>query len=180
LAQEDTVVFATNAGNVICINAEAPKKLWQFDCPKAVAGQVVQDGNSLYVASKDTKIYCIGAENGHLTWSYQTQGILNESPKVGKKALYQYVPDAGVVALDKKTGKLLWQVNNGRGVVSEFGDKAFVINPSGTLTAMDNAKGKQLYTIELGQQLRFAHNMIDSKIYVSDDKGRLACIEPKR
>jgi outer membrane protein assembly factor BamB len=180
LAEEDTVIFATDAGNVICIVAEGPKRLWQFDCPKAVAGQVIHDGNLLYIACKDTKIYCIEAATGHLTWSYQTQGILNEAPQAGKMALYQYVPDAGVVALDKKTGKFIWQVKDGVGFLSEYGDKTFVLTKSGVITAMDNVKRKQLYTIDLGQALKFSSNLIDSKIYVCDDKGRFACIEPIR
>jgi hypothetical protein len=84
-----------------------------------------------------------------------------------------------VVAIDKKNGQQLWQVD-GRGFLAEFGDKAFVIGQMGEIIAMDNVKRKLLYRINLGQRLKFAPNTIDSKIYVADDKGRLACLEPIR
>ena len=180
LAEENFVVFATDAGNVICISAEGPKKLWQFDAPKAVAGHVVHDANSLYIACRDTKVYCLELDTGYLLWNYQTQVILDTAPHLTNKVVYQYASEIGLIALDKKTGKLMWQVDGGIGLLAEFGDKALVICKTGVLVAMDNVKKKQLYTIDLGESLKYATNTNDSKIYIGDGNGRLACLEPIR
>lgn len=180
LAEENFVVFATEAGNVIRITADGPRKQWQFDAPKALAGPVAYDGNSLYIACRDTKVYCLESGRGHLVWNYQAQAILDEAPQPTDMAVYQYVSEVGLIALDKKTGALLWQVEDGSGLLAESGNKAFVITKKGVLVAMDNAKKKQLYKIDLGQSLRYATNLNDSKIYIGDNKGRLACLQPVR
>jgi hypothetical protein len=180
LAEESFVVFATEAGNVIRIAADAPVKQWQFDAPKALAGPVAYDGESLYIACQDTKVYCLEAARGHLAWNYQTQAILDEAPLPTSSAIYQYVPQTGLIALDKKAGAILWQVEGGTGLLAEFGTKAFVLTKAGVLVAMDNVKKKQLYKIDLGQSLKYATNTIDSKIYIADTEGRLACLQPIR
>jgi outer membrane protein assembly factor BamB len=82
--------------------------------------------------------------------------------------------------LDKKTGALLWQVNGGTGLLAAFGTKAFILTKTGVLVAMDNVKKKELYKIDLGKSLSCATNTIDSKIYIGDDSGQLACLQPIR
>jgi hypothetical protein len=43
---------------------------------------------------------------------------------------------------------------------------------------MDNAKAKQLYAIDIGQPVKYATNTADSRIYIADTKGRIACLQP--
>jgi outer membrane protein assembly factor BamB len=178
LAERDFVVFATNAGNVISISANKSVKRWQFDAPEAVIGDIVHDANSLYFACRDTSIYRLDLYTGHVLWKYQIQAIPQTTPQPGSKVVYQYLPDIGLIALDKETAKFLWQAPGGIGLLAETGDKAFIINNAGLLTAMDNVKAKKLYSIDIGQAVRFVTNTNDSMIYVADAKGRLTCLAP--
>jgi len=179
LADQDVVVFATRAGNVVCTAADKAKKIWQFDAPAAIADLVVCDADSLYFACRDTCVYRLELSSGHLIWKYQTQAILDASPQIGKKVIYQRIPNVGLIALDKQTGKLIWQLADGVGLLAESGDKVLVITKSGQITAMDNIKAKQLYSIDVGQPVKYATNTVDSRIYIGDAKGRLACLQPK-
>jgi outer membrane protein assembly factor BamB len=180
LAEENFVVFATEAGNVIRIAADQPAKVWQFDAPAAVIGPVVHDANSLYFACRDTCVYCLDLSSGKILWKYQTQGVLNSASQLSDKLVYQRIPDMGLAAIDKKTGKLVWQVKDGAGMLSESGDKTFVITKDGHLVAMDSAKAKQLYSIYLGLPVKYAANTADAKIYIADIEGRIACLEPAK
>jgi outer membrane protein assembly factor BamB len=180
LAEGDVVVFGTNKGNVICIAADKAFKLWQFDAPAAIVPPIVRDGDSLYFACRDTNIYRLDLSSGKLVWKYQTQAIVESEPQVGAKVIYQQVPDVGLVAVNKESGKQIWQVDNGAGLLAESGDKAFVITKAGVIVAMDNVKAKQLYTINIGKPVKYAVNALDSKIYIADTEGRLACLEPVR
>ncbi|MFH1370816.1 MAG: PQQ-binding-like beta-propeller repeat protein [Planctomycetota bacterium] len=179
LADEEFVIFATVKGNVICIKPDKPVKLWQFDAPGAIAG-IARDSTSLYVACSDTNIYRLDLTSGKLLWKYQTQAILDASPISGDKVVYQHIPNSGLIALDKQTGKLLWQLPDGLGLLAESGDKAFVITETGLLAAMDNVKAKKLYSVDIGQAVKYTTNTADSKIYIADAQGRLACLEPVR
>jgi hypothetical protein len=180
LAEENFVVFATEAGNVVRIAADKPAKVWQFDAPSAVIGPVVHDATSLYFACRDTCVYRIELSSGKLLWKYQTQGVLDEAPQLGGKLVCQCVPGMGLAAIDKQTGKLAWQVKDGAGMLSESGDKTFVTTRGGVLVAMDNIKAKQLYSVNVALPLKYAANTADSKIYIADAEGRIACLEPAK
>jgi outer membrane protein assembly factor BamB len=180
LAEQEFVVFATEAGNVIRIAPDKSVKVWQFDALAAIIGPVVHDANSLYFACRDTCVYRLELSSGKLLWKYQTQGILDVAPQLGGKLVYQRVPDMGLAAIDKQTGKRVWQVKDGVGLLSESGDKTFVITKAGLLAAMDNVKLKQLYSVNIGLPVKYATNTADTKIYVADAEGRIACLEPAK
>lgn len=178
VADDKFVVFGTDAGNVISILPDRPRKLWQFDVPGRIAGDLVRDGNWLLLASEDTRLYKLDIIRGKMAWTYQTEAILDRAPQVGKSIVYQYVRDVGLTAIDNDKGTFLWQVSGGTGMVAEAGDRTYVMTGAGTLVAMDNSRRKQLYAIEPGGASRYATNTLDSKIYVADETGRLACLEP--
>jgi hypothetical protein len=180
LAEKEFVVFATEAGNVIRIAPDKSVKIWQFKAPAAIIGPVVHDTNSLYFACRDTCVYRLELSSGKLLWKYQTQGILDTAPQLGSKLVYQCIPDMGLVAIDKTTGTFVWPVKDGAGMLSESGNKTFVITKGGLLTAMDNIKAKQLYSVNIGLPVKYATNTADAKIYVADAKGRIACLEPAK
>ncbi len=180
LAEQEFVVFATEAGNVIRIAPDKAVKIWQFNAPAAIIGPVVHDANSLYFACRDTCVYRLGLSSGDILWKCQTQGILDVAPQLGGKLVYQRVPDMGLVAIDKTAGTFVWPVKDGVGLLSESGDKTFVITKGGFVTAMDNVKAKQLYSVYLGLPVKYATNTADAKIYIADAKGRIACLEPAK
>jgi len=43
---------------------------------------------------------------------------------------------------------------------------------------MDNARTKLLYTVNFASVSIYAANTKDSKIYIADERGRIACLEP--
>lgn len=180
LAEDDFVVFSTEAGNVIRMAPDKAVKIWQFDAPSAVVGPVVRDATSLYFACRDTCVYCIELSSGRLLWKHQTQGVLDAAPQLGSKLVYQCVPDVELAAIDKQTGKIVWRVKDGAGMLSESGDKTFVITKGGVLVAMDNAKAKQLYSVNVALPIKYATNTADSRIYIADTQGRIACLEPAK
>jgi outer membrane protein assembly factor BamB len=180
LAENDFVIFATEAGNVIRIATDKAAKIWQFNATSAVVGPVVHDATSLYFACRDTCVYRIELSSGKLLWKYQTQGVLDAAPQLGDKLVYQCVPGMGLAAIDKQTGKPVWQVKDGAGMLSESGDKTFVVTNSGRLVAMDNIKAKQLYSVNVALPIQYAANTADSRIYIADAQGRIACLEPAK
>jgi len=181
IADEEFVVFGTDAGNVISIMPDAPKKLWQFDAADAITGPIVRDRMSLFFASKDTNVYRIDIVNPAMTelvWKYQIPSIPLKAPRVTRRVVYQYAPAKGLVAIDKQKGSLLWLLPQGTDLLAEADGKAFVFTNDGTLAVMDNARTKLLYTVNLADVSIYAANTKDSKIYIADERGRIACLEP--
>jgi outer membrane protein assembly factor BamB len=178
-ADENSVVFATDDGNVISIAPDkSRRRLWQFDAAGGIAWPIVRDGESLFAASGDTNVYRLNARTGKFVWKYQTGAKLEKGPQVTQGVVYQYVRDEGLVAIDKESKKPLWQLAEGVDLLAEADGKAYVITKTGTLAVMDNKKAKQVCTVDLSGVSTYATNVTDSKIYIADKSGRIACLQP--
>lgn len=181
VADEFFVIFGTEAGNVICIAANQPKKLWQFDATDTIAGPIVRDGSSLFFASKDTNVYRIDMTDitqVTFVWKHQLPGILENAPRVTRDVVYQHIPGQALTAIDKRSGRFMWSVPNGTELLAEVAAKAYVITSNRTLTVMDNNRAKKLYRVNFASVSRYAANAAGPKIYVADKPGRVACLEP--
>jgi len=181
IADENFVIFTTDGGNVISIAPDRPNRLWQFDAAGGVIGPIVRYGNSLFFACKDTNLYridMVDMKTVNLVWKYQTNALLDKAPYVTAEVAYQRAGDKGLAAIDKKSGKLLWQLAEGADLLAEANEKAYVITKTKTLVVMDNNKGKRLYSANFAQASRYAANTMDSKIYIANKDGRIACITP--
>jgi len=182
IADESSVIFATAAGNVISIMPNRPMRLWQFDAAGGIAGPIIKDGISLFFASKDTNVYRVDIVGlplrKQLAWKYQTAGVLENAPRITRGVVYQHVPGKGVTAIDKGGGTPLWSVPGGVDLLAEAMDKAYVITKNRTLVVMDNLSEKKLYSVNFAEATRYAANIVDSKIYIADEQGRIACLQP--
>ncbi|HUW18448.1 MAG TPA: PQQ-binding-like beta-propeller repeat protein [Sedimentisphaerales bacterium] len=179
IADDNSVVFATDGGNVICAAADKPKKLWEFNASDGIVGAIVRDGDSLFAASKDTYVYKLNMETGTPpVWKYQTDALLDRGPRVTGDVVYQYVRDKGLTAIDKETGRFMWRVDGGIDLLAEGGGKAYVIKSEGELVVMDNSRKKRLYSANFARVSKYAANTVDSKIYIADQTGRIVCLKP--
>jgi len=178
IAEQDFVIFSTESGSVISITADGPKRLWQFDAADRVAESLAKDANSLFIASKDTNVYRINILNGKLVWKYQTGAMLEKGPVVTDEIVYQYVRSEGLVAIDKKSGKLIWKLAEGVDLLAEANGESYVITKDGKMAVMDNKKAKQVRLVDFAGVSRYAVNVVDLKIYVADKSGRIACLKP--
>ncbi len=181
VAEEDYVVFATEVGNVISIAADAPRRLWQFDASKGIVGTMIQDGGSLFLASRDTYVYkleIVDLPIVNMAWKYQVDGMPVSEPRVTRDVVYQRIREKGVTAIDRQSGKLMWTVPGGAELLAEVRDRAYVFTGTRTLVVMDNAAAKRLYTVNLARVSRYVANTENSRMYIGDDLGRLMCLEP--
>ena len=180
IADENFVVFGTEAGNVVSITPDGPRRLWQFDAAAGIAGPIVRDKKSLFFASKDTNVYrvdIVDVSKRKFVWKVQMPAVLDRAPRVTREVVYQYVRYKGLAAINRESGKLMWEVPGGVDLLAEAAGKAYVI-AKGRLVVMDNKKAKPLYSVNFAGVSKYAANMADSKIYIADKAGRIACLKP--
>jgi hypothetical protein len=182
IAHDISVIFGTDAGNVISITPDRPWKLWQFDAAGSIAGPIIRDGMSLFFASKDTNVYRVDMVGlplrRQLIWKYQTAGVLVREPRVTQQVVYQHVPGKGLTAVDKQSGQFMWSVPGGVDLLAEVNDRAYVITKNRKLVMMDNLSAKKIYSVNFAEVTRHTANITDSKIYIADERGRIACLQP--
>jgi len=181
IADETFILFGTEAGNVISITPDGPKLLWQFDAAGGIAGPIIRDGESLFFASKDTNVYRIDMVDNmsgrDFVWKYQTAAMLDRAPRVTPEVVYQHVLYEGIFAINRESGKAMWSVPGGIDLLVEAAGRAYVIG-KGLLVVMDNKKSRRLYSVNFAGVSRYASNMADSKIYIANKAGRIACLRP--
>ncbi len=180
IADDNLVIFGTEGGNVVSITPDGPQRLWQFDAAGSIAGRIVRDGDSLFFASKDTNVYridIVDSSKREFAWKYQTEAVLEEAPRVTPEVVYQHVRYKGLEAINRKSGKLMWEVQGGIDLLAETAGKAYVI-AQGKLVVMDNKKAKRLYSVNFAGISKYTANMADPKIYIANETGRIACLKP--
>lgn len=189
IVDDKFVVFGTDAGNVIGIAPDKAYQLWQFNAADAIAGPLKRDGMSLFFASKDTNLYrldMVDMLTTKLAWKQQMPGLLQKEPRVTAAAVYQpvlsrvegYAGGEGLTAVDKQSGKYMWSLKEGADLLAEAAGKAYIITNRKTLAVMDNSSAKKLYVVNFADVSKHAANTTDSKIYIADERGRVACLEP--
>ncbi len=180
IADENFIVFGTEAGNVISITPDGPRRLWQFDAAGGIAGPIIRAGESLFFASKDTNIYridMVDTSTCEFVWKHQTAAMLDRAPRVTPEVVYQHVLYKGLFAINRESGKAMWEVPGGIDLLVESAGKAYVIG-KGRLVVMDNKKGKRLYSVNFAGISKYASNTSDTKIYIANKTGRIACLKP--
>jgi len=189
IVDDKFVVFGTDAGNVIGVAPDKAYQLWQFNAADAIAGSLKRDGMSLFFASKDTNLYrldMVDMLTTKLAWKQQMPGVLQKEPRVTAAAVYQpvlsrvkgYAGGEGLTAVDKQSGKYMWSLKEGADLLAEAAGKAYIITNRKTLAIMDNSNAKKLYVVNFADVSKHAANTTDSKIYIADERGRVACLEP--
>ncbi|MCD6176185.1 MAG: PQQ-binding-like beta-propeller repeat protein [Planctomycetes bacterium] len=178
LATDDIVVFATQAGNVVGMSPNKAKKLWQYDVTGRIKGQLVLDGEDIYVGSLDSKLYKLGLSSGKLIWKspFHSGAPIRDTFAVGTEIIYLYSPLNGLYGVNKQTGKPIWQVASGEGMICETPQKGFVFALPGIVKVMDNKSGKELYSVNFSSVQRYAVNTTDAVMYLADTKGRLMSV----
>ncbi|MHC4560406.1 MAG: hypothetical protein ACYS80_24240, partial [Planctomycetota bacterium] len=109
---------------------------------------------------------------------YQTAGVLVREPRVTQQVVYQHVPGKGLTAVDKQSGQFMWSVPGGVDLLAEVNDRAYVITKNRKLVMMDNLSAKKIYSVNFAEVTRHTANITDSKIYIADERGRIACLQP--
>lgn len=180
IAQEDSFIFASKKGDLICCQADKAVKKWHFKAAGAIVDRIIEDNDSVYIASEDTNVYRVDKKNGKLLWKYQVQARPENAPVVTDKVVYQYLHDYGITAIDKKLGEKKWRLDDAAAVLAESENLAYIITKSGKLVIMDNKKNKMKVTVDFSPVEVYLTNAIDSKIYVANKAGKLMCLQPAK
>ena len=116
---------ADGKDTVWCFDTATGKEVWKHSYPAELGdkyyeggttGTPTVDGNRLYSLSKWGDVFCFDAASGKIVWSKNIQKETSApipdwgftgAPLVHENLLVLNVGDAGV-ALDKQTGKLIW------------------------------------------------------------------------
>jgi outer membrane protein assembly factor BamB len=178
--------IGTEDGQVIAAQdqsgASEPLGIFHFNTAGEIVADLKADDYGVYIASTDTKLYCLDPNTGHIKWQYFAQHPLMKSPTVTATRVYQAVPDVGLVALDKENGPAdrlpLWTAKNVAQILSEDNRCVYVRLTDNSIAAIDKQTGKQLFASHGHHFVAFATNTRDATIFASTADGQIYAIRP--
>ena len=126
---------------------------WVFPTAGAVhSSPAVVDG-TVYVGSRDGRLYALDAATGAKRWEYRTGSWVESSPAVVDGSVYFGSQDGMLRALDAATGALRWEFDAGFGVDSSpaVAGGLVYVGADRSLFAVDAASGERRWSRELGE-----------------------------
>lgn len=118
----DSVYASSSDGTLKVLNKANGKLLWTFK-PKNFQnlssillrgdlnyfGYFIIADNTVYLASRDKTFYALSSKNGSVFWKTEIKDLMTSGLEHYGKYLYVTTDSGKTIALDKFTGKILWQ-----------------------------------------------------------------------
>jgi outer membrane protein assembly factor BamB len=93
----------------------APAQVWTARTGRRLTPPVIADGDVLYAAGVDRKVYAVDLNSGNIRWSTRLSGIVAGGVLASGDTLFVATsrPDGKVFALQRRTGKRIWRTSTG-------------------------------------------------------------------
>jgi outer membrane protein assembly factor BamB len=182
---------------LFCLDASTGKKVWEIKTAGHVeSSPVVRDG-MVYFGAGDDGLYCVSSDLGKLVWHYQSLHI-DATPLVHEGVVYvgsyraedNLHHDLRLIALDAKTGTLIWNEQTdlscyscptiekdrvifslGTGDVESSGP-----SPAGAVVAIDKETGRQMWRTNLPDSVLGSPLIVQNDVFVGCRDGRLVSL----
>jgi outer membrane protein assembly factor BamB len=188
-AMFDKVIFVGSVDGKLYAVTEERGQVWAFekgsgtfDTQGKFVSDIKADEFGVYASNTDSKLYCLDRGNGRIKWQYFASSPLKTSPVVTGTMVYQYVPENGIVAIEKTAGEFnrvpKWSVSDAVQVLSEDTAHVYLRGKDNRLMAVDKASGKVVFTSNSGAFTVFATNTRDATIYAAASDGKVRAIRP--
>ncbi len=203
LIYDGNLYVGTESGDVYAVNQDrAP--IWDIENGifktygpivadlKADAPSVKLDQAGLYVASKDSTLYCIDPRSGKLKWQFFAGEPLVDAPVPTSDMVYQYIRGQGIAAIDKNSTAYnrpaKWIYAPAEQFLSEDDQYAYLMEPrpdprhrsriDHLIVAVDKQTGQKAFKSEHSDFSVFGINPFDSTIYVAYPAGQFLAVQP--
>ena len=168
-------------GNVYALTADR-LAVWginrgMFTTGGPITGDITAEKSGVYVASADSKLYCLDPGSGKVKWQYFAGSALYDSPAVTATSVYINVRDKGLTAIDKTQGKThrqaKWVCADANMFLAEGERHAFLRGKNNMILAVDKTTGEVVFRSRRKDLVAFATNTTDGLIYAGTKSGEV-------
>lgn len=185
-AYKDGVLYiGFSDGSLVALNAKSGTVQWELQLNKNkrfrdIDATPVVDGDLIYVAGYDDKLYCISANKGEIIWRVDGGGY-NAVTLLGDKLIYP-TTSGEVVALKKSNGNKLWSYKLDEGIATQVVEYKGVVvfgESQGKLLFLDPSTGSPLGSVDPGRGI-LSTPQVDTKanrVYFISGEANLYAID---
>jgi outer membrane protein assembly factor BamB len=183
---------ATGFGNVVALDPQTGKKLWEKLLEAPVRASPTAVGDKVFVVTLDGRFYCLAGADGGELWSarglpQQASLINNASPAVEGDIVVVPYPSGDLVALNMADGSPAWSESLTRtrttSEITAMSDAArpvidngtvFAVGHAGRMIATQAATGERLWSLNIpGMQ---PPSVSGGSVFVVDTNGQLMAL----
>lgn len=173
------VVIGTTNNEIIGIDKITSGRLINYKTRGPVTSGVTADVDAVFAGSSDFHVYCV-TENNTLRWKRIVQAQVTRSPILAGDTLYVDTLGAGVFALDKRTGDVVWRNSSAEKILANDAGSVLVEGPRKELWVLDAADGEEKERLDLSEYDMFARSRFaDGMAYLVSEDGDIACVKTK-
>ncbi|NUM58211.1 MAG: PQQ-binding-like beta-propeller repeat protein [Bdellovibrionaceae bacterium] len=179
-----TLYVGFSDGSLVAFNAKSGSAVWEVQLNRNkrfrdIDATPVLDGNQIYVAGYDDKLYCVSADKGEVLWRIDGGGY-SAVTVVGDKLIYP-TTNGEVLALKKSNGDKVWTYKVTEGIATQVKPfkGALVFGESqGKLRFLEPNSGKELGAMEPGRGILSAPQVDEAKnrVYFISGEANLFAI----
>lgn len=134
----------------------------------AIQADLVSSGDSVFLCSWSGEVVAVDAKERKETWRKKFDTPILTSPALGRDRLFVAFLNGFVRALDKRTGRVIWEARLPQPVTGHLlaeGEKLF-IPATGSLFMLNQADGKILWQRDLGGNLESRPLLVGNTLYI--------------
>lgn len=186
-AYDGTAFFATESGRIYAVN-ENGAPVWPLERGYFQGGGVLADlavdGQGLYVASTDTRLFVLDRATGRVQWQYFSGQPLYDAPIPVDEVVFLPVRRQGLVALANGTEgaftrKPLWVARDAMKLLATDNDFAYVVLRGNGLGALSKKTGSVVFRSAPTNLDVYVTNPVEGGLlYGATKGGRLLAIRP--
>ena len=191
-ADSGRLYAATGYGNVVAMDPQTGKKIWEKMLGAPVRASPTAAGDRVFVVTLDGRFYCLAGADGGELWSVrglpqQASLLTNASPAVEGEIVVVPYPSGELVALKVADGAAVWSESLTRtrttSQISSMSDTArpaifqgtvYAVGHAGRMVATQSATGERLWSLNVpGTQAPW---VAGDSVFVVDTAGQLMAI----
>ncbi|MDD4924237.1 MAG: PQQ-binding-like beta-propeller repeat protein [Dehalococcoidales bacterium] len=181
--------FAAVGGTVTALNIETQQVIWQYDTKDTLWASPCLNGDTLYIASYDKRLFAIDINSGDLKWTqpFKTNGPIVAAPVCDNGIVYIGSLDRGIYAIDSENGELIWKFSADSDAEytprNWFWATPLVVdgviyapNMDGFVYIVNSSDGRLITALELNNAVSSNPVLFEDKVIVSTQNGDLYSI----
>lgn len=172
-----SVTFSSLNGSVYSVATVERGLYFQFETDGKIRTQLGHGAGSLFVASEDSRLFCLNAENGVRRWAFTAGVPIRHKPRViGGDVIVTPMRD-GMYCLDTVTGLVSWHQASAAQFVAATDDHIYAADHLGDLLILArNTDGAVLGRLPYRNLPVHVQNDRTDRIFLGTESGLVVCL----